>query len=194
MTKDTKLSYPNTVELEDLKILFNKENYDLVEIRTKSLIQKYPNVPMLYNILGVSQSSRKMFKEAIVNFEKAIKLDPKLLDAYNNLGITLKNSGNLLVVSWGGTFGAVRSAVEKAQSQGISVSQIHLRYINPFPENLGELMLKFQQILVPELNSGQLSILLRNKYLIDSVGLNKVEGQPFTTDDILNKIIEMAGV
>ncbi len=96
MTKNTKLSYPNTVELEDLKIIFNKENYDLVEIRTKSLIQKYPNVPMLYNILGVSQSSRKMFKEAIVNFKKAIKLNPKLLEAYNNLGITLKNCGELL--------------------------------------------------------------------------------------------------
>ena len=104
-----------------------------------------------------------------------------------------KQSGNLLVVSWGGTYGAVRSAVEKAQSQGLSVTQIHLRYINPFPENLGELMLNFQQIMVPELNSGQLSILLRSKYLIDSVGLNKVEGQPFSTDDVLNKIIEIAG-
>jgi len=93
MTKNTKLSSPNTAELEDLKILFNKENYDLLEIKTKSLIQKYPNVPMLYNILGVSQSSRKLFKEAIANFEKAIKLNPKLLDAYNNLGIAFKNCG-----------------------------------------------------------------------------------------------------
>ena len=65
MTKNIKLSSPNTAELEDLKILFNKENYDLLEVKTKSLIQKYPDVPMLYNILGVSQSSRKMFKVAI---------------------------------------------------------------------------------------------------------------------------------
>ena len=96
MTKNTKLSSPNTAELEDLKILFNKENYDLLETKVKSLIQKYPNVPILYNILGVSQSSRKMFEEAVVNFKKAIKLDPKLLDAYNNLGIALKNRGELL--------------------------------------------------------------------------------------------------
>ena len=96
MTKNTKLSSPNTAELEDLKILFNKENYDLLEIKIKPLIKKYPNVPMLYNIIGVSQSSRKMFKEAIVNFNKAIKLNPKLLDAYNNLGIALKNCDELL--------------------------------------------------------------------------------------------------
>ena len=99
MTKGTKLSSPNTVELEDLKIIFNKEDYDLLEIKIKPLIQKYPNVPMLYNILGISQSSRKMFKEAIINFEKAIKLDPKLLEAYNNLGIALKNCGNLQTFS-----------------------------------------------------------------------------------------------
>ena len=96
MTKNTKLSHPDAVELEDLKTLFNKENYDLLEIKVKPLIQKYPNVPILYNILGVSQSSRKMFKEAIVNFKKAIKLDPKLLDAYNNLGIALKNKAKIL--------------------------------------------------------------------------------------------------
>ena len=96
MTKNIKLSSPNTAELEDLKILFNKENYDLLEIKIKPLIQKYPNVSILYNILGVSQSSRKMFKEAIVNFERAIKLNPKLIDAYNNLGIALKNCGELL--------------------------------------------------------------------------------------------------
>ena len=96
MIKNTQSSSSNIVELGDLKILFDKEDYDLLEIKTKSLIKKYPNVPMLYNILGVSQSSRKMFKEAIVNFNKAIKLNPKLLDAYNNLGIALKNCGELL--------------------------------------------------------------------------------------------------
>jgi 2-oxoglutarate ferredoxin oxidoreductase subunit alpha len=104
-----------------------------------------------------------------------------------------KASGNLLVVSWGGTYGAVRSAVEKAKTDGLSVSHLQLRHLNPFPVNLGDLMLKFQKVLVPELNSGQLSFVLRSKYLIDIVGLNKVEGQPFSTQEILNKITEMAG-
>jgi len=129
MTKDTKLSHPNTVELEDLKILFNKENYDLLEIKVRPLIQKYPNVPMLYNILGVSQSSRKMFKEAIVNFEKAIKLDPKLLDAYNNLGIALKNSGQLLK-----SFGIFQDALK--------INPKH--HLSNF--NLGDLYVQFNEI------------------------------------------------
>ncbi len=104
-----------------------------------------------------------------------------------------KKSGNLLVVSWGGTYGAVRSAVEKAQGECLSVSHLQLRHLNPFPKNLGDLMLKFQKILVPELNSGQLAMILRSKFLIDIGGLNKVEGQPFSTQEVYNKITEMAG-
>ena len=129
MTKNTKLSHPNVVELEDLKILFNKENYDLLEIKTKSLIQKYPNVPILYNILGVSQSSRNMFKEAIVNFKKAIKLNPKLLDAYNNLGIALKNCGELLK-----SFNVFQDALK--------INPKH--HLSNF--NLGDLYTKFNEI------------------------------------------------
>ena len=129
MTKDTKLSCPNAYELEDLKILFNKENYDLLEIKVRSLILKYPNVPMLYNILGVSQSSRKMFKEAIVNFEKAIKLDRKLLDAYNNLGIALKNSGQFLK-----SFGIFQDALK--------INPKH--HLSNF--NLGDLYVQFNEI------------------------------------------------
>ena len=96
MIKSTDSSSPNATELEDLKILFNKGNFDLLETKTKLLIQKYPNIPILYNILGISQSSRKIYREAIINFEKAIELNPKLLDPYNNLGIALKNCGEFL--------------------------------------------------------------------------------------------------
>jgi predicted O-linked N-acetylglucosamine transferase (SPINDLY family) len=95
MIKSENSFLPNKTELHDLEILFSKQNYDLLETKTKFLIEKYPNVSMLYNILGVSQSSKKMFKEAVPNFEKAIQLNPKLLDAYSNLGIVLKNLGAL---------------------------------------------------------------------------------------------------
>ena len=103
------------------------------------------------------------------------------------------SSGSLLLVSWGGTFGSVRSAVVNARANNLSVSHIHIRHINPFPKNLGEVLLKFENVLIPELNAGQLSIILRNKYLVDSVGLNKVEGKPFTTEEIYNKILEIIG-
>ena len=93
MTKNTKLSSPNTAELEDLKILFNKENYDLLEIKTKSLLQKYPNIAILYNILGVALEKQGNLNQAISNFDQAISINPKFFLAYNNLGNVMKNLG-----------------------------------------------------------------------------------------------------
>ena len=96
MTKNAKFNSPNVIELEDLKTIYAKENYDLLEEKAKDLIKKYPNVPSLYNILGVSQSSKGSYGDAISNFERAIGMNSKFLDAHNNLGIALKNSGEFL--------------------------------------------------------------------------------------------------
>lgn len=101
------------------------------------------------------------------------------------------DSGDLLVISWGGPYGACATAVHKAQAAGKAVSHAHLRYINPFPKNLGELMGRFKQVLVPELNCGQLLSILRSEYLIDAVGYNKVQGKPFSVSEILEKINQM---
>ncbi|MCA9238548.1 MAG: 2-oxoacid:acceptor oxidoreductase subunit alpha [Planctomycetales bacterium] len=102
------------------------------------------------------------------------------------------DSGDLLVISWGGPYGACATAVHRAQAAGKSVSHAHLRYLNPFPRNLGELMGRFKQVLVPELNCGQLLKILRDTYLIDAVGYNKVQGKPFSVNELLEKINEMA--
>ena len=96
--------------------------------------------------------------------------------------------GELLVLSWGGTYGACRAAVEKANKNKISVSHINLKYINPFPKNLAEILLKFNKVLIPEINLGQLSTIIRSKYLIDTLNFNRVSGKPFTTNDIYKKI------
>ena len=101
------------------------------------------------------------------------------------------SSGQLLVLGWGGTYGAIRSAVERAQKAGHSVAHLHLKHINPFPKNLGEILVKYQQVLIPELNLGQLSTMIRAKYLVDAQGLNKVAGKPFTTSEVYNKILQM---
>ena len=98
------------------------------------------------------------------------------------------SSGEVLVVGWGGTYGAIRSAVEKSKAEGLNVSHVHLRYLNPLPKNLGELLVRFNNILVPELNLGQLLSIIRDKYLVDAKGLNKIEGKPFTSNEILEKI------
>lgn len=99
--------------------------------------------------------------------------------------------GDLLVVGWGGTFGAIRVAVMNKRSTGKSVSHLHLRYLNPFPMNLGEILYKFKNVLVPELNLGQLSKILRMKYLVPALTLSKVQGQPFASVEIERKIDEI---
>ena len=102
-----------------------------------------------------------------------------------------KESGDLLVIGWGGTHGALRSAVETAHSEGMSVSHLHLRHLNPLPQNLGEILVKFQKVMIAELNLGQLSNIIRAKFLVDAVGLNKVQGKPFTQTEVFNKITEL---
>ena len=99
-----------------------------------------------------------------------------------------KKNGQLLVLGWGGTCGSIRSAVTKAQLEGLSVSQLHLQYINPFPKNLGEILLKYDKILIPELNMGQLLTIIRAKYLVDAEGYNRIKGKPFTSNEILIQI------
>jgi 2-oxoglutarate ferredoxin oxidoreductase subunit alpha len=100
-------------------------------------------------------------------------------------------SGKLLVISWGGTFGAVRTAVQNCVEQGKSVAHAHLRYMNPFPKNLGEIIKRYDKVLIPELNTGQLRLLMRAKFLVDAQGLNKIQGKPFVVHEIVTKIDEL---
>jgi 2-oxoglutarate ferredoxin oxidoreductase subunit alpha len=96
--------------------------------------------------------------------------------------------GDLLVVGWGGTQGAITSAVEDERRAGRAVSSIHLRHLNPFPANLGEVLARFERILVPELNSGQLAGMLRSRFLVPAQPMSKVEGQPFKVEEIRARI------
>ncbi len=99
-----------------------------------------------------------------------------------------KPEGDLLVLGWGGTYGAIASAVEKMQQEGLAVSGAHLRYLNPFPKNLGEVLKKFKKVLIPELNLGQLALLIRARYLVDAKSLTKVHGKPFKIQEIVMAI------
>jgi len=101
-------------------------------------------------------------------------------------------SGDLLVLSWGGTYGACLTAVQQAQSAGLSVAHAHLRYLNPFPSNLGEILAAYKKVLIPELNMGQLRMLVRSRYLVDAIGFNKIKGKPFTVTELVEKISEHA--
>ncbi len=99
--------------------------------------------------------------------------------------------GELLVVGWGGTYGAITSAVEQVRAKGVPVSSIHLRYLNPFPRNLGQVLSRFRRVLVPELNMGQLVLLLRARFLVDAIPFNKVKGRPFKISELVMKIEEL---
>ncbi len=99
-----------------------------------------------------------------------------------------KSSGKLLVIGWGGTYGSIRSACTKAQNEGFEVSHIHLKYINPFPKNLADLLVNFDKILIPELNMGQLLTIIRAKYLVDAKGFNNIKGKPFSSSEVLREI------
>jgi 2-oxoglutarate ferredoxin oxidoreductase subunit alpha len=97
----------------------------------------------------------------------------------------------LLVLGWGGTYGAIRTAVERLAQADQPVAHAHLRYLNPFPGNLGAVLARFEQVLVPELNHGQLALLLRAHYLVDVLSRSKLQGQPFTVGEIESCIMEV---
>ncbi|MCO6436122.1 MAG: 2-oxoacid:acceptor oxidoreductase subunit alpha [Phycisphaerae bacterium] len=99
--------------------------------------------------------------------------------------------GELLVLGWGSTYGAITSAVERCQSQGLKVSSAHLRYLDPMPKNTEQVLRSFKRVLIPEMNLGQLRMRLRSEFLIDSIGLSKVQGKPFTIHEIASRIHEL---
>jgi 2-oxoglutarate ferredoxin oxidoreductase subunit alpha len=98
---------------------------------------------------------------------------------------------DILVLGWGSTFGSVRAAARRVRLEGHKVATTHLRYLNPLPTNLGDVIRSYDKLLIPELNTGQLLKLIRSEFLIDAVGLNKVAGEPFKVSEITEKILEM---
>ncbi len=99
-------------------------------------------------------------------------------------------SGKVLVLGWGSTFGSITTAVEQLQEKGQSVASAHLRYLNPFPRNLGDVLKGFDTVIIPELNLGQLALLVRAKFLVDAVSFTKVKGKPFKVTELVDKIKE----
>ena len=99
--------------------------------------------------------------------------------------------GQLLVLGWGSTYGVIKSTVAELQSQGVAVAHAHIRYLRPFPKNLGDIIKNFDQVLIPEINNGQLIKIIRDKYLIDARGYNKIMGVPITKSELTEAIRKM---
>jgi 2-oxoglutarate ferredoxin oxidoreductase subunit alpha len=115
----------------------------------------------------------------------------RIADDIPELELFGESTGRLLVVGWGSTYGAITSAVEEMRQQGKSVSSAHIRHLNPFPRNLGDILGRFDRVLVPELNMGQLAMLLRARYLVPAVSFPKVKGKPFKISELIAKMNEL---
>jgi len=102
--------------------------------------------------------------------------------------------GDLLIVAWGSTYGAITAALNAQRGKGRRIGHVHLRHLNPLPRNLGDVLLRYEKVLVPEMNMGQLLLWLRAKYLVDAVGYNKIQGKPFKQSELEAKIEEMLGL
>ena len=122
--------------------------------------------------------------------QRAEKVE-RIADYIPELEVTGHEQGDLLVLSWGGSYGAVFTAVQRARRKGLSVGHAHMRYLNPFPRNLGDVLGRFNRVMIPELNSGQLGLLVRARYLRDVVHLSKLQGLPFSIGEIETKIEEV---
>jgi 2-oxoglutarate ferredoxin oxidoreductase subunit alpha len=101
--------------------------------------------------------------------------------------------GDVLLIGWGSTYGSITAALRAQRQKGRRIGHVHLRHLNPLPRNLGDVMARFRRVVVPEMNLGQLSLVLRAQYLVDVIGLNKVQGQPFKQSEIEAKLDEVMG-
>lgn len=101
--------------------------------------------------------------------------------------------GKLLILGWGSTYGAIKSAVKEMVAEGMEVAHVHLRYIRPFPKNLGSIIKNYDEVLIPELNNGQLIKIIRDEFLVDAKGLHKIMGIPFTKHEIVEAAKKLIG-
>ena len=131
------------------------------------------------------------------NHEKMVLLRDKkikrIVQELPPLEIIGAQKNELLLLTWGSVFGPALSAIEELQAEGHAVSMLHLRHLFPFQKELGQILRNFEQVLVPEMNLGQLSRLLRAEYLVDTISFSKLQGRPFLISEIRNRVLEILG-
>jgi len=199
--------FPKSADLQPIKVEFKKslaegEEKFLPYKRDEKLVRPWaiPGTPGLEHRIG---GLEKQDITGNVNYEpenhqhmimtRQAKVD-KIADHIPEQQLDSgPQKGKILVLGWGSTYGAIKSAVSEIQEEGYAVSHAHLRYIRPFPRNLGEVLKNFEMVLVPEINNGQLVRIIRDQYLIDAKGYNKIMGIPITKTELVLKLREMLG-
>ncbi|MCC6837595.1 MAG: 2-oxoacid:acceptor oxidoreductase subunit alpha [Bacteroidia bacterium] len=197
--------FPTAAELPELKIAFAKNNLKdgekfLPYKRNEKLAREWaiPGTKGLEHRVGGIEKENETGNISYdpENHEFMVKTRQAKVDNIANY-IPLqtidngKEKGKLLILGWGSTYGSIKTAVKEAIAEGYDVSHAHVRYLNPLPKNLGDVLKNYDKVLIPEINNGQLIKIIRDKYLIDARGLNKIKGMPFTSIEIKEKIKEL---
>ena len=152
---------------------------------TPGLEHRIGGIEKNYNSGHISYDPDNHAKMTRVRAEKIARIADDIPLQATTLG---PEKGKVAVVGWGSTYGPIRAAVARSRAEGIDVSHIHLRYLNPFPRNLGDLLRGFERVLVPEMNNGQLVTILRSTFLLPAEGLSKVTGKPFKVSELVPAI------
>ncbi len=198
--------FPTAAELPELKVSFAKNNLKdgekfLPYKRNEKLAREWaiPGTKGLEHRVGGIEKENETGNISYdpENHEFMVKTRQAKVDNIANY-IPLqtidngKEKGKLLILGWGSTYGSIKTAVKEAIAEGYDVSHAHVRYLNPLPKNLGDVLKNYDKVLIPEINNGQLIKIIRDKYLIDAQGLNKIKGLPFTSIEIKEKIKELS--
>jgi len=192
---------PDVSELPDIPVHFEKNAEDFHPYRrhpdTLARPWAIPGTPGLEHRVGgiEKQDVTGNINYDPLNHERMVRLRADKVEAVAqdipDVVPAGDQSGDLLIVAWGSTHGPITAALKTARKKGQSVGHVHLRHLNPLPRNLGEVMKRYRHVLVPEMNMGQLSMILRAKYLVDAQGYNKIQGKPFKQSEIEQKIDEI---
>jgi len=193
--------FPKAADLPDVKVEFRTDPQGffpyLRDERTLARPWVRPGTPGLEHRVGGLEKDYLTgnISYAPTNHEQMVRVRyrkmAKITQEIPPTKIDGPEKGKLLVIGWGSTYGSITAAVREFQTQGKSVSHVHLRFLNPLPADLGEIIGRFEKVLVPEMNMGQLLRVLRAEYLVDAVGLNKIQGRPFKVSEISAKIARM---
>lgn len=197
--------YPQSKDLKPIEVFFKKrlaegEDKFLPYLRDEKLVRPWavPGTPGLEHRIGGLE------KELVTgnvsydpdNHEAMVKIRQAKVDMIANYipEQTLDSGpeqGDVLVLGWGSTYGAIKSAAAELQAQGKSVAHAHLRHLRPFPRNLGDMLKRYKHVLIPEINNGQLIKIIRDQFLVDAKGYNKIKGTPITRTELAHAISEI---
>ena len=180
----------------------NSENEFLPYLRDEKTLARpwaLPGTPGLEHRVGgieTAENTGHVSYDPENHHNMCVARQEKVNRVQNDIGNTKvfgESSGELLILSWGGTFGACRSAAETLQENGKKISHVHVRWISPLPKDLGEILIQFKNILIPEINLGQFLRLIRSEYLVDAKGLNLVRGRPIGAATIVEAVNKTLG-